>query len=45
MVISFDEVLLLWAVEVADHVAGDRFGYVMMEMGVVNDGVRWARQE
>ena len=43
MIISFDEVLLLWAVEVVDHVAGDRFGYVVVEMGVINDGVRGSR--
>ena len=43
MVIGFDEVLLLWVVEVVDHVAGDGFGYVVMEMGVVNDGVRGSR--
>ena len=43
MVIGFDEVLLLWAVEVADHIAGDRFGYIVVEMGVINDGVGWLR--
>ena len=43
MVIGFNEVLLLRAVEVADHVAGDGFGYVVMKMGVINDGVRGSR--
>ena len=43
MVEGFDEVFLLRAVEIADHVAGDGFGYVVMEMGVINDGVRGSR--
>ena len=43
LVISFDEVLLLWTVEVADHIAGDRLGYVVVEMGVIDDGVGGSR--
>ena len=45
MVISFDEVLLLWAVKVTDHIAGDRLGYVVVEMGVIDDGVGGSRWE
>ena len=43
MVIGFDEILLLQAVEVADHIAGDRFGYIVVKMGVINDEVGWLR--
>ena len=43
MVIGFDEVFLLWSIEVTDHIADDRFGYIVVEVGVINDGVGWSR--
>ena len=39
MIIGFDKAFLLWAIEVMDHIAGDQFGDVMVEVRVDNDGI------
>ena len=39
MVIGFNEAFLLWAIKVMDHIAGDQFEDIVVEVGVVNDGI------
>ena len=40
MKISFNKVVFLWAIKILDHVAGDQFEDVVVEMRVIDDGVR-----
>jgi hypothetical protein len=39
LVIGFDEAFLLWAIKVTDHIAGDQFGDVVVEVRVINNDI------